>query len=551
MLSIQQLIYETVRDTFNRNVLNEGLSSILYHYTTLGNGYNICKSDTIYLQSAFSKDSDNYDKNRKYYLSCTRLFGSQFGYARKFRNGGVRLVLDGDKLAQNFKGKPINYWNGLNDKFHYYKSLPKNKEEFQSSIKWHVEQFKKNNPNATQQDIQHFIDYNFNSDAQGHLDNETEDRLLSYQPKINNAHEYIISVDVLLPDLREDIEKAKIAYSFITRTPLANRVKIFDSVEQFNSPKGKPLTYDEITGGNYFDNTYDIDNETNTRKCINSLNAVIQFIAYANPKFEGNKFGPEVANLLRKYELTDFSKEIGHFMSNRKKIYSAQQAAEQLDSVRRNLSDRPNRNNSNILKMMTDYLLEIGADNFRQGFLIKKKMEDEYYGRNNKVYDRIDTNVKKNFLILNEYIIILNPSKELFYDVLRYGLNWSNETIQQRADYIAYDIVDNNDYENIFNYDKTKTKNSNSMFQYIFKLFRKGTVQQVLETFFKMGVDYNYLKNWGIDFNNKELDYWDASRYDTVNTLKYKGDSINYDFDKVHKMNNNEIEKTFPPLNNA
>ena len=547
MSFIKQLIYETVRDAINGSILNEGLSSILYHYTSIRNGYSICKSDTIYLQSAYSKDADNYDGKRKYYLSCTRLFGSQFGYARKFSMGGVRLVLDGDKLAQNFKGKPINYWNGLNDKYYYYKNLPKNSEELQQSLSWSVERFKKKNPDATPQDIQHFIDYNFNTDAQGHLDNETEDRILSYEPVINNAHQYIISVDVLIPDLQEDNEKRKLAYSFVTKTPLAGKIKIFDSVKQFNSPKGKSLTYEEIRGENYFDNTYDIDNESNPRKAVNSLNSVIQFIAYANPKFEGNKFGSEVEKLLQKYELTNFSKEIGNFMINRKRIWSAQQAAEQLDSVRRNLSDNPNRNNSNILRMMSDYLIEIGANSFRQGYLIKKQMEEEYYGRNNNVYDRIDTNVKKNFLILNKYGIILNPSKELFYDALRYGLNWSNETIQQTADGIANDIFDN--YDGNFNYNTNRTKNSNSMFQYIFKLFRKGTVAQVLETLSKMGVNNEYLANWGIEFDDKQLDYWEASNYDTINTLKYKGNSINYDYQKLHKMNNKEIEQSFPLKN--
>ena len=91
-------------------LIKEGLSKILYHFTSIENGYRICKSDRIYLQSSYAKDSDNYDRKRKFYLSCTRIRNSQFGYSKKFSNGGVRIVLDGDALAANFKGKQVNYW---------------------------------------------------------------------------------------------------------------------------------------------------------------------------------------------------------------------------------------------------------------------------------------------------------------------------------------------------------------------------------------------------------------------------------------------------------
>ena len=251
MYYIEKLINETVRKV----LLNEGLSDILYHYTSIPNGYSICKQDIIYLQSAYGKDSDNYDRKRKFYLSCTRLFNSSFGYSSKFSFGGVRIKLDGRKLSQNFKGKTINYWNGLNDKFYYYKTMPKNHEEFNKSISWDLNRYKEKNPNATEDDIQKFINMNFNNSAQKHVDNETEDRILSYSPSIQNAHDYILSVDVLMPDLNTNEKTKKMAYSFLYNTRLRKLVKIFDNVKDFNKINGKCYTLrnaDEFLNGEYY-----------------------------------------------------------------------------------------------------------------------------------------------------------------------------------------------------------------------------------------------------------------------------------------------------------
>jgi hypothetical protein len=531
--SISKLIRETVRQAIHSLLLTEGISDILYHFTSLNNGYNICKDDVIYLQSAFAKDSDNYDKKRKFYLSCTRMRGTQFGYSRKFSGRGVRIKLDGQKLSQNLKGKPINYWNGMNDKYSYYKDLPEDEEELKDNISWEIERYEKNNPNASEQDIERFIKYNFNRSAQEHADNESEDRLFSYEPSITNAHEYILSIDVLLPNIKEDEEEKQIAWAFM-RTPLSQLVNIFDSVEEFNSLKGQKVDMSSIEYSYGY-----CSNESNTKEASNALNAVIQFIAYANPKFEGKNFGQETAKLLQKYGLTNFSNQIGNFYYNSKRIFSLDQVLENLNHLRRNLSDRPNLNNSRILEMMTDYFRQIGADNFIQAFKIKKKISEKYYN-NTKIYDEIDTNAKKDFLIIN-HVIILDASKTLFHDILTYTLNYNENDIKSLADSIAYDITEN--YEGKYTY---SSKNYNSMFQFIYKLFRKGSVDQTLHMLYKIGIDNNYLDGYGLTIQNKNLDYWESSRYDTINTVKTKALSQDYDYYKLSKQNDEEIGQYFP-----
>lgn len=544
MLDIRKLVNESVKAA----LLNEGLSSILYHFTSLSNVFGICSEDTIYLQSAYGKDSDNYDKKRKFYLSCTRLYNSSFGYSSKFSNGGARIKLDGDKLAQRFKGKPINYWNGLNDKYHYYQNLPKNHEEFKDSIKWRLGRFKRENPNATDKDIQHFIDYNFNTDAQKHLDNETEDRLLSYEPSITNAHEYILSIDVLLPDLKQKAQFKQLASSLAFKTPLGRYVRIFDSVEEFNKLNGKPVDLNELLDGEFNDTTYSNKNARQSNALAkDALKYVILFISYANHDFEGKKFGQKVSSLLQKYELTKFSNEIGDIFNFTKTWgYTLRNIGEHLDSLRRDLSDRPNRDNSNILKMLTDYLLSIGANSFREGYRMKNDMTDEFYG-NKRVYDKIDTEYKRDFLIINRCLII-NPEKEMFSDLVRYVLGWTEDDIRYEADSLAYAITDQ--YSNPYKYNKEKSKNNNSMFQYLHKLFRKGTIGQVIQTIEKLNNSANeedsLFLRMGLDIENSKMDYWEASRFTTLNVYKYERNTNNYDYMKGVKIRDKDLEKAFP-----
>ena len=542
MFNIKKLINGAVRSV----LLNEGLSDVLYHFTSISNGYSICKEDTIYFQSAYAKESDNYDRKRKFYLSCTRLFNSSFGYASKFSRGGVRIKLDGRKLAQKYKGKAINYWNGLNDKYSYYKHLPKNHEEFEQNIRYYVNRFKEDHPEATEKDIQHFINHNFNTTAQKHIDNETEDRILSYEPSITNAHEYILSVDVLIPDLKTNEKSKKTAYSFLYNTQLRKLVRIFDSVDEFNNLNGKCYTLrnvDEFMNGEFFDRYYENNEEHSRYTTKDALKYVLLFMSYANHDFDGKNFGGMASKLLQKYNLTHYSNEIGKIVGTVKTWdYTLRNIGEHLNNLRRDLSDKPNRDNSNILKMLTDYLLSIGANSFREGYQIKDKMADEYYSHG-RVTDRINTDVKKDFIIINNCLIV-DPTKETFADLAKYVLRWDDEGLRYNADSLAYEIA--SEYSEGYTYNKEKTKNFNSMFQYIYKLFRKGTIQQVLQTLDKMDSNnalYDYI---GLNVKHKQMDYWDATRYATLNVYKYENTTPNYDYMKGAKIRDKDVEKVFP-----
>lgn len=509
-------------------VLLEGLSNILYHFTSLGNGYEICKDGVLYLQSAYAKDADNYDKKRKFYLSCTRMRNVNFGYSRKFNQGGVRIVFDGDLLSTKFKGKPMMYWKGLGDKFHYYEHLPKSTNDLNDRMVWYIGQYKRKNPNATEDDIKRFVEYNFNRDAQEHIANESEDRLFSYEPVIYDVYKYIKSIDVLIVDFENDAEKMKMAQAFKWATKLRSLVHVYDSVEEFNNPNGKDAN-DKIE---YESNNFSFT-QRESRGVIDALKQVVYFIAYANPRFSKKNFPREVAALLKKYELSEFSGLIGTMTDEFNRIYSVRQIADNLDSCRRNLSDTPNKQTYKIVKMMTDYFLSIGADSFREAFLKKCNIADDYYGHNGNVYDRIDTNVKYDFFVINRHILCLYPEKDRFCN----AVGWDDETCRAFADSYASEAMYNDGYNN------KGSKNYNSMFQYIYKLFRKGSVMETYQALKKIGFSDEFLDSWNISLKVKSLDYWDAVRYDTVNTARQKNGD--YDYMTIAKQNDREIEEYF------
>lgn len=94
-----------LKQYINEQLLNEGSSDILYHFTSSHNLLNILKTNEISLTAAIGSKSD-LDINRKkfFFFSTTR--SKKSGYTR----GEVKIVLDGRKLGDNYKIIPVDYW---------------------------------------------------------------------------------------------------------------------------------------------------------------------------------------------------------------------------------------------------------------------------------------------------------------------------------------------------------------------------------------------------------------------------------------------------------
>lgn len=88
----------------------EGLSSIVYHYTSVGSALKILKSGHFSLTSVYGSIEAKYaPKDHPYFLSTTRTrhggyHSNVVGYA------GVLFVLDGRYYSRHHKAAPIDYW---------------------------------------------------------------------------------------------------------------------------------------------------------------------------------------------------------------------------------------------------------------------------------------------------------------------------------------------------------------------------------------------------------------------------------------------------------
>lgn len=175
--------------------ITEGLSPILYHLTSLHGAGQIIATNKFRLSASFSNDSErNTGSTKQYFLSTTR--SKMGGYTlRSVSNQSAVLVLDGVGLGQNYAGGPVNYW----------------------------------------------------SRAMINMDNkydETEDRVYSATPFINDARRYIREVHVLLTKMSLNDRNALSAIKK-ARVP----VFVYDTEEDFlmqRKDQAKPLSHYEM-----------------------------------------------------------------------------------------------------------------------------------------------------------------------------------------------------------------------------------------------------------------------------------------------------------------
>jgi len=94
--------------------LTEGATSILYHYTSPRPALRILQSGEFELTSSVGSPVEGKiaPKGYPYYMSTTRSKVGDY-HARIPGSHAVMFVLDGVKLAHNYKVKPIDYWEGM------------------------------------------------------------------------------------------------------------------------------------------------------------------------------------------------------------------------------------------------------------------------------------------------------------------------------------------------------------------------------------------------------------------------------------------------------
>ena len=99
-------------EEFFNDVINEGLSSILYHATTLSGAESILRQDKFQLTNIVANKQEQRLQKEFYFISFARSLTSEFTRFLYPSTGDVIFKIDGDSLSKNYKGSPVNYWSG-------------------------------------------------------------------------------------------------------------------------------------------------------------------------------------------------------------------------------------------------------------------------------------------------------------------------------------------------------------------------------------------------------------------------------------------------------
>jgi len=138
-------------------IVVSGVSPILYHITNSINAASILKNNRFELTTSYGADAEQKLGNAAYYMSTSRTLSGHY-IRNRARAGYTIFVIDGVKIAQRLRGNAVDYWGDIDP----------NKDRF-----------------------------------------ESEDRIFSKDPFINNATKFIRSVHVCLePSPSAKVESA-------------------------------------------------------------------------------------------------------------------------------------------------------------------------------------------------------------------------------------------------------------------------------------------------------------------------------------------------------
>lgn len=454
-LHLKKIIEEEIK-----RVITEKLSSLVYHYTSIESMYKIAKSDKIILNSALSNTSDNFNTKELYYLSLTRVKNNNFGYAYKFSDSGARIEFNGDLLNQQFKGKALNYWG-------------------------------KDRVNATNNRIQ----------------DETEDRLFSTKSSINNLHNYINRIDVLIKPTSDT--QRKYAY-YLLKTSLRNYINIYGNQNEFNKQSEKTLNETLTSYDTYVEQEDSAPNvgDSQLKNYTKPIANILQLI-YFN-EVDKKELGKKIKEVLVKYGLERYN--VGSILKiYNSSFYNLKELINKVQCDVQDLSVRPSDDGEKIIKILSDYFSEHNLRTYKDIYDYKTNDFDGYL---NSEY--FDYNISKRFFVYDhgyDSYIILNPNKDCFWDY-----------ITDRESF-----VENLYYETS---DRHKSKSDFHYKEYLISLTKKNiSVADMLSILDKLNLgeyELDYILEYG-SFEEEEISMNNAYKF------KIKG----------HENDENYVQKTF------
>lgn len=527
------ILNNLIKESLDKFLMKEALSSKVYHFTSIKSAFNILKTNEMFCQSSLATSADDYSDKYKFYVSFTRVKSPKegFGYNSYKRKSFARIEFDGDKLNNNFNGRPVDYWNNdsLTNKRKYMKDVTNQKAYRYVPYD--------GNDNVDAKDMDGVYKYDFKypredsplyasfdgkiykkeqiipDDIQHHVFNEIEDRIQTNKPIIENINKYITRVDILID--RDSENKDDIVYA--RNLSFSKWVFVYDNMNDFIMQSENTVNK-EIQDDDSIESRIDLRNTLSTigqSYCIELLSSYLMLLTI-NERDTNKKF-KLVSNILEDGNLGKYKRDVIKKISSYRWGVNIEDCITSLKVSAQNISKNPTRQGQEVLHFMTSSMRKLGYKSFRDMYIKIKE-------GNSKKESKIDTESRRTFTILETSYYKFDITDEKNVDF------WYILDMKKRLSdryYFFENIID----EMVRNGLIDKVRGGEYTFtKYCKNLAHKNiTLEDIDSIFGKIGLTFQDLfEMYGITFSieTKDLNYWDFLDERVNAPFPYKNDDL-------------------------
>ena len=527
------ILNNLIKESLDKFLMKEALSSKVYHFTSIKSAFNILKTNEMFCQSSLATSADDYSDKYKFYVSFTRVKSPKegFGYNSYKSSSFARIEFDGDKLNNNFSGRPVDYWNcdSLTNKRKYMKDVTN-----QKAYKYVPYD---GNDNVDAKDMNGVYKYDFKypredsplyasfdgkiykkeqiipDDIQHHVFNEIEDRIQTNKPIIEDINKYITRVDILID--RDSENKDDIVYA--RNLSFSKWVFVYDNMKDFIMQSENTVNK-EIQDDDSIESRIDLRNTLSTigqSYCIELLSSYLMLLTI-NERDTNKKF-KLVSNILEDGNLGKYKRDVIKKISSYRWGVNIEDCITSLKVSAQNTSKEPTREGQEVLHFITSSMRKLGYKSFRDMYIKIKE-------RNSKKEPKIDTESRRTFTILETsyYKFDITDEKNVdFWYIL--GMKERLSDRYYFFENIIYEMVRNGLIDKVRGGEYTFTK-------YCKNLAHKNiTLGDIDSIFGKIGLTFQDLfEMYGLTFSieTKDLNYWDFIDERVNAPFPYKNDDL-------------------------
>lgn len=527
------ILNNLIKESLDKFLMKEALSSKVYHFTSIKSAFNILKTNEMFCQSSLATSADDYSDKYKFYVSFTRVKSPKegFGYNSYKRKSFARIEFDGDKLNNNFNGRPVDYWNNdsLTNKRKYMKDVTNQKayryvpydgndnvdaKDMDGVYKYDFKYPKEDSPLYASFDGKIYKkEQIIPDDIQHHVFNEIEDRIQTNKPIIENINKYITRVDILID--RDSENKDDIVYA--RNLSFSKWVFVYDNMNDFIMQSENTVNK-EIQDDDSIESRIDLRNTLSTigqSYCIELLSSYLMLLTI-NERDTNKKF-KLVSNILEDGNLGKYKRDVIKKISSYRWGVNIEDCITSLKVSAQNISKNPTRQGQEVLHFMTSSMRKLGYKSFRDMYIKIKE-------GNSKKESKIDTESRRTFTILETSYYKFDITDEKNVDFW-YILDMK-ERLSDRY-YFFENIID----EMVRNGLIDKVRGGEYTFtKYCKNLAHKNiTLEDIDSIFGKIGLTFQDLfEMYGITFSieTKDLNYWDFLDERVNAPFPYKNDDL-------------------------